>query len=327
MTENFTEPVAAILLAAGKSTRMRSDLPKVLHDVCGAPMLAFSLAEARAVGLSRLIVVVGHARESVLDRFSDARDVAWVTQAEQRGTGHAVMCCREALAGFRGTVLVIAGDMPLVRRETLKALATVRVERGDAISIATTELDDPTGYGRIVRDVAGNLVGIVEHRDCTSQQHGIREVNPSYYCFAAEQMFAALDRVKPSPGKGELYLTDAIAILRDSGQPVSAVVKVPREDAMGVNSREDLAVVNRAMQARLQRAHMEQGVTLISPENTWIEANAEIGRDTTIYPFSYVGRGARIGEGCRIGPFAGVASGAHVPAGSVIDSTGREGRL
>jgi len=315
-----------MILAAGKSTRMQSDVPKVLHEVCGRPMLAYVLDEVRAAGAGRLIVVVGHGRQAVIGRFAGQADVTWVEQAEQRGTGHAALGCREALRGFAGNVMVIAGDMPLVRRETIAALIRTRIEGDDAVSIATTELDDPTGYGRIVRDGAGELMGIVEHRDCKPQQLAIREVNPSYYCFSAERLFEALDQVRPSPPKGEVYLTEAIRVLRESGHSVSAKVRVAAEDAMGVNSRQDLAEVSRAMQKRLQSRHMDAGVTFVSPENTWIEADVDIGRDTTIYPFTFIASGARVGQRCRIGPFAHIGRNDVIRDESVVSAQGMEAK-
>ncbi len=310
--------VAAIVLAAGKSTRMRSELPKVLHEVCGRPMLSYVLSACRLSGVDRILVVVGHEKEKVVDRFSADRDLVFIEQTEQRGTGHAVMCCREALAGFDGSVLVVAGDMPLVRRETLADLVDVRVERGDALTIATTELDDPTGYGRIVRDDKGELVAIMEHRDCTDAQLGIQEVNVSYYCFESGKLMDGLSRLTPNATKGEYYLTDLVRMFRESGDNVSAVVKVQAADALGINSRLDLAMVSRAMQDRFQRALLNDGVSIVDPDNTWVEADVSVGTDTVIYPFSFIGQGATIGEGCRVGPFAHVKPGESCEDGAVV---------
>jgi bifunctional UDP-N-acetylglucosamine pyrophosphorylase / glucosamine-1-phosphate N-acetyltransferase len=310
--------VAAIVLAAGKSTRMRSELPKVLHEICGRPMLSYVLSACRLSGVDRIFVVVGHEKEKVVERFSADRDLVFIEQNEQRGTGHAVMCCREALAGFDGSVLVVAGDMPLVRRETLADLVDVRVERGDALTIATTELDDPTGYGRIVRDANGDLVSIVEHRDCTDAQLAINEVNVSYYCFDSGKLMDGLARVTPNASKGEYYLTDLVGIFRDAGDKVSAVVKVQPGDSLGINSRLDLAMVSRAMQDRFQRALLNDGVSIVDPDNTWVEADVSVGTDTVIYPFSFIGQGATIGEGCRVGPFAHVKPGENCEDGAVV---------
>lgn len=313
--------VAAIVLAAGKSTRMMSDLPKVLHEICGRPMLAYVLNACRMAGVDRLIAVVGHGKEQVIERFASEHDVVWVEQTEQRGTGHAVLCCRETLKGFKGTVIVIAGDMPLVRREALADLIEAREQSGDALTLATTLLDEPKGYGRIVRDSAGRLQAIVENRDCNEAQRAIREVNVSYYCFDAERLFAALKKVEPETAKGEYYLTDTVRILRDGGHGVSATVKVAPEDALGINSRIELAVVGRAMQDRLQRALVEEGVTIVDPDNTWIEADVSVGAETMIYPFTFIGAGATIGERGRIGPFACVRAGETLDDGAVVGST------
>ena len=297
---------------------MKSDLPKVLHDVCGRSMLSFAVTACRLAGAERIFVVVGHRKDEVIARFDGAEDIVWVEQTEQKGTGHAVLCCRGALDGFSGSVLVLAGDMPLVRRHTLAGLHEARTQRSDACTMATTELDDPTGYGRIIRNDDGRLAAIVEHADCTPQQRQIREVNPSYYCFDAAQLWWSLDQVKPQGPKSEYYVTDAIRILGDANKGVSAPIQIAAEDAMGVNSRMDLAIVGRMLQDRLQRLLLDEGVTIIDPDNTWIEAEATIGRDTIVYPFSFVGAGARIGEGCRIGPFGFVASDETVPDRTII---------
>lgn len=315
--------VAAIVLAAGKSTRMRSELPKVLHEVCGRPMLSYVLSACRLSGVDRILVVVGHEKERVMDRFSADRDLTFIEQAEQHGTGHAVMCCREALSGFDGSVLVVAGDMPLVRRETLAELVDIRAERGDALTIATTELDDATGYGRIVRDAKGQLEAIVEHRDCTEKQLAIAEVNVSYYCFEAAKLMKGLSRLTPNPTKGEYYLTDLVKMFRADGDGVSAEVKVQPSDAFGINSRLDLAMVSRAMQDRIQRAMLNDGVSIVDPDNTWVEADVTVGADTVIYPFSFIGLGATLGEGCRVGPFAYVKPGEVCEDGSVLGPAGR----
>jgi len=312
------DETAAIILAAGKSTRMSSDLPKVLHDVCGVPMLGHVLNACREAGVDRLIVVVGHRKELVIDRFDGEGDITWVEQTEQKGTGHAVLCCREAMDGFAGSVLVIAGDMPLVRRETLASLLEARKETGDAVTMATTVLDDPRGYGRIIRDEKGGLVAIVEDRDCTPDQRRIQECNPSYYCFDATRMIETLEQIKPNNVKGEYYITDAVEILRKAGAPVSAINVVPAEDAMGINSRIDLAMVARIMQDRIQLNHMQEAVSIVAPENTWIEAQAAIGKETVVYPFTFIGTGSKVGDNCRVGPFAHVSTGESVPAESTI---------
>jgi bifunctional UDP-N-acetylglucosamine pyrophosphorylase/glucosamine-1-phosphate N-acetyltransferase len=245
--------VAVVILAAGKSTRMKSSLPKVMHEVCGRPMLAHVLDACRDAGVERLAVVVGFGKDQVVAAFEGRPGCTFVEQADQNGTGHAVLCCREALADFDGRVLVIAADMPLVRGATLRALLEENARTGDAITLATTILDDPTGYGRIVRDKAGNLRGIVEQRECTPEQAEIQEVNISYYCFGdRRQMFEALEQVGDDNAKGEYYMTDAVRILIEGGHGGGAIPAVPREEALGINSQADLAEVSRVMQERIQ---------------------------------------------------------------------------
>ncbi len=300
----MSKPTAAILLAAGKSTRMITDLPKVLHEVCGRPMLAYVVDACRAAGVERILAVVGYRKDDIIKAFADEPGITWVEQVEQKGTGHAAMVCREALRDFDGNVMVIAGDMPLVRSETLKLLMDTHGAENSAVTLATAVLEDPAGYGRIVRDKYGNLEGIVEQSDCKPEQLDIKEVNPSYYCFDKKLLFEALDQIRPDNVKGELYITDALKILARSGHRAIAITAVAAEDAMGVNSREELAEVGRIMQDRIQRNLMSRGVTIVDPANTWIDVRAEIGQDTVIYPFTYIHGRVIIGRRCNVGPFA-----------------------
>ncbi len=319
---------AAIILAAGQSTRMNSDRPKVLHEVCGRPMLSYVLEACRAAGIGPIHVVIGHRAELVRAAFDRDRDLRWIEQTERKGTGHAVLCCEAALAAFDGKVVVIAGDMPLVRTETIEALLSEHRRSGDPLTLATSILPDPDGYGRIVRDAQGRLQRIVEQRDCTPEQLALNEVNPSYYCFDKRALFAALHKIKPNPLKGEYYLTDTVQILLADGQRVGAIAAVPAEEATGINSREALALVGRIMQARIQRQWMAAGVTLVDPGSTWIQQGAEIGRDTVVYPFTYIAEGASVGRSCRVGPFACLMAGDQVGDGEAVGgyaSTGNVG--
>jgi len=309
---------AAIILAAGKSTRMVTDMPKVLHQVCGRPMLAYVLDACRAAGIERLCVVVGYRKDDVIEEFRDEPGVSWVEQAEQKGTGHAAMMCRDALADFDGNVIVIAGDMPLLRSETLKLLVDRHDKDHAAVTLATAVLEDPSGYGRIIRDEFGNLQGIVEESDCTEEQRRIKEINPSYYCFEKQRLFEAMDQVRPDNVKGEYYITDALRILVKSGHRAMAISAVAAEDAMGINSRQDLAEVSRVMQNRIQRKLMAEGVTIVDPPNTWIDARAIIGQDTVIHPFSYIHGRVRIGKRCSVGPFAYLREGTELAEDVVV---------
>lgn len=313
-----TRGLAAILLAAGKSTRMKTDLPKVMHEVCGKPMLGHVLDACRAAGIESFYVVVGFAKDAIIEAYSNEPGIAFVEQKEQKGTGHAVMMCRDALKGFSGDCVVIAADMPLVNAETLKNLVAAHRASAASASLATTVLEDPTGYGRIIRDAKGDFTGIVEHRDCTPEQLKINEVNPSYYCFDAAALFGSLDKITPNNAKGEYYITDTLSILRGEGKRVTAPVKLPAEDATGINSRAELAMVNKLMQRRIQAGWMDSGVTILDPDNTWIEVGAQIGRETVIRPFCYIENNVRVGEACSVGPFAHLADGAVVPDGATV---------
>ena len=306
-------PTAAIILAAGQSTRMVTDLPKVLHEVCGRPMLAYVIEAFRSVGIQRIICVVGYQKEQVIEAFRNEENIVWVAQTDQKGTGHAAMVCRDALADFHGNVVVIAGDMPLIRAETLQLLISNHKKQNSAVTLATAILDDPTGYGRIIRDEYGNLQGIVEDADCSPQQRAINEINPSYYCFDKDMLFDALSQIRPDNVKGEYYITDALHILIQQGHRAVAITAVKSEEAMGVNSRAQLAEVGRIMQNRIQECLMQNGVTIVDPLNTWIDIRAQIGQDTVIYPFSYIHGRVRIGRRCVVGPFA------YVRDGSVLD--------
>ena len=294
----------AIILAAGVSSRMNTQMAKVLHEVCGRPMLAYVLDACRSVGVSKIYAVVGYGADQVKERFSDADDIVWIEQTEQKGTAHAVLCCKEHLADCDGETLVLCGDGPLIRAKTLQILTEKHEAEQAAVTLATAVLDDPTGYGRIVRDVYGNIQGIVEDSDCNREQIGIKEVNPSYYLFNNRALFDALARIKPDNVKGEYYLTDALALLIASGRKVVAITAVRPQDAMGVNSRGQLSIASKIMQRRIQQEMMENGVTIVDPGNTWIDARAKIGQDTVIEPFTYIHGEVTIGRECRIGPFA-----------------------
>lgn len=295
----------AILLAAGVSSRMNTQLPKVLHEVTGRPMLAYVLDACRSVGVDRIYVVVGFGADQVKERFNDdGSDIVWVEQPQQLGTADAVMCCKEHLRDFTGQTLVLCGDGPLIRAKTLRTLIDKHEAEQSAATLATAVLEDPSGYGRIIRDAYGNIQGIVEDSDCTPAQRALREVNPSYYLFNNQVLLKALERVKPDNVKQEYYLTDALSVIIGTGHKVVAITAVRPEEAMGVNSRAQLSVASKIMQHRIQQELMENGVTIVDPDNTWIDARAQIGQDTVIEPFVYIHGEVKIGGACRIGPFA-----------------------
>ena len=313
----MSQPIA-VILAAGKSTRMKSARPKVLHEVCGRPMLTWVLRACYEAGCARVIVVVGHGKDQVIAHYADDGRIHWVEQTEQLGTGHAVLMCEPLLRQTQGDVFILAGDGPLIRGQVLRTLLEAHREERVAASMATAVLDDPTSYGRILRDQNGEFLAIVEEVDCTPQQRQIREVFPSYYCVRSEDLLWALTMLTPNNRKNEYYLTDIYAHLRAAGRRVLAVQAVTAEDVLSVNTRQQLAEVDAVMQERIQRAHRDRGVTIVSSHTTYIEDGATIGMDTVIQPFAFIGRGASIGDDCVIGPFAVVPREGIVPEGTTV---------
>jgi bifunctional UDP-N-acetylglucosamine pyrophosphorylase/glucosamine-1-phosphate N-acetyltransferase len=243
----------AIVLAAGISSRMKTNTPKVLHEVCGRPMLAYVLDACRGAGVEKIYVVVGFGAELVKKQFESDTDVVWVQQEHQKGTAHAVLCCKEHLNGFDGETLVLCGDGPLIRAETLKEVVKKHEAEKAAATLATAILEDPAGYGRICRGADGNITAIVEHNDCTSEQLKIKEVNPSYYVFDNKILFETAAQVKPDNAKKEYYLTDAISIIIAGGHKVAAIAALRPEEAMSVNTNEQLQQVNGIMKSRLSK--------------------------------------------------------------------------
>ena len=241
---------AAVVLAAGKSTRMKSELPKVLHPVCGRPMASHVLDAARGAGVDRTVVIVGHKADEVKAALADEPGVSFALQAEQLGTGHAVMQARPDLECYDGPVLVLAGDTPLLRAESLAALFRTRAEENAACVVGTAETENNFGLGRIVRDDAGEFVRIVEEKDASDAEKAITEINTGCFVFGRAALFDALDQINTDNAQGELYLTDCAEVLRDAGRRVVASCSLDISEAMGVNTQEQLAEVESVMQSR-----------------------------------------------------------------------------
>jgi bifunctional UDP-N-acetylglucosamine pyrophosphorylase/glucosamine-1-phosphate N-acetyltransferase len=252
MSSPTTRPLAAIVLAAGKGNRMNSDLPKVAHRVADEPMVHWVVRACREAGANPIVLVIGHGADEVREIFAgDDSDIAYANQDEQLGTGHATMCAKSALANFDGDVLVLAGDGPLIRAQTIRLMHRRHVETSAAATIATSVIPDATGYGRIVRDAHGAFVAIVEHRNCTDAQLGVREIYPSYACFDAKLLFEMLGHLKPNESVGEYYLTDVFSMLKDRGYRVEVIDAVPPEDVLSINTPQQLAEVDAILRLRL----------------------------------------------------------------------------
>lgn len=295
-------PIASIILAAGKGTRMKSRLPKVLHKVCGTPMLSQVIRAAVEAGVNRNVVVIGHEAEMVKQSIDN--EVEWAYQMEQLGTGHAVMQAEKLLSNFDGRVLVLCGDTPLITSKAIADLIRTHENSGSAATVMTALMDDPTGYGRIIRDNTGQVQEIVEHKDSTVKQLKINEINTGIYCFEGQQLFDSLRKISPANAQGEYYLTDVLAIIRKSGELITASqVKDPME-TMGINNRIQLAEAEKIMRCRILDQMMLSGVTVIDPQNTYIDREVVIGPDSVIYPGTFIEGSCRLGENCQIGPYS-----------------------
>lgn len=288
-----------IILAAGEGKRMKSKLPKVLHKVCGKPMIDHIIEAMNGANVNDLIVVVGHKAEIVSKHLDNKVSTAF--QEKQLGTGHAVMCCEDFLKDKEGTVIILAGDAPLITSETISRVFDYHVKNGYSATILTADAEDPTGLGRIIRNEQGDIERIVEHKDATEDERNIKEVNSANYCFDIQELLKALKRIDNDNAQGEYYLTDTIEIIKNSGKKVGAY-KTDFVEFMAVNSRVQLQEAGYAMNIRTMKKLMDEGVTIINPNNTYIDADAKIGIDTVIYPGTIIEGKCIIGEDCIIGP-------------------------
>ena len=311
--------VAALILAAGKSTRMKSRRPKALHALLGQPLLRWAVDAAQGAGASRTVLVVGH--QAALVRDTMGPDLEYVLQAEQKGTGHAVQMAESLLRDWDGPLLVLPGDAPLLSDSLLEALLAHHTHSGAAATLLTAVLDDAGSYGRIVRDEeTGRVQAIVEARDATPDQLQIREIGTSVYAFDPAALFDALNQITPQNAQGEYYLTDAVALLAASGRIVEALVSPDADVVRGVNTRPELVELRALMQARIHHAHGLAGVTILDPLTTHIDATVKIGPDSTIHPFTILSGVTDIGEECEIGPGARISDSRLGNGVSVRDS-------
>lgn len=302
-----TQPPAALeilILAAGLGTRMKSRMAKVLHQLGGRPIIAHVCRTAKLLEPQHIYVVVGHQANSVqaaVEQELGKHDAGFVTQKEQRGTGDAVMAAQELLANSNSTVLILSGDVPLVRAETLTNLIKQHQADHASCTILSVRLENPAGYGRMVRDEAGNFRKIVEQKDANDEERQIKEINSGIYCFESKKLFQALERVRPTNSQGEYYLTDVPGILRDEGEQVSVHQHNDAREISGVNTRVELAEFeNLLRRSAVRRLMIDGGVTFIDPAHAYISSEAQIGRDCIIHPNVHIEGKSVIGEGCEI---------------------------
>lgn len=294
MTEKY-----AVILAAGQGTRMKSKLYKVLHPVCGKAMVDHVLTQLERVGIDQIVTVVGHGADQVKQLLGDR--TTYALQAEQLGTGHAVMQAEDVLGQKDGITLVTCGDTPLFTAETFKQLFAYHEQQGAAATVLTAHTDQPFGYGRIIRDAAGTVAKIVEQKDATPEEAAVQEINTGVYCFNNQELFAALHQLSNDNAQGEYYLTDVIGILKQAGKQVGAFQMDDFTESMGVNDRVALANATRVMQRRINTRHMQNGVTMIDPATTYIDTDVQVGNDTVIEPGVVLKGKTSIGSDCVIG--------------------------
>ena len=314
MNKNF----AGIILAAGEGTRMKSAIPKVLHPLCARPMLAYVLDLAKKLKLSKTMVVVGNKKE-LLKGLLDEYQAKAVYQAERLGTADALRRAHGALRGSSGNILVLYGDQPLLQAKALKELMQKHLASCASATILTVSMEDPLGYGRIVRDNYARVTAIIEDKDATNEQKNIKEVNTGIICFKKNDLFKAIAKIRPDNAKREYYLTDAIKIMAEGGLRIESLSIVgDMEQAQGINSRQDLAQAQKIMRLRILDNLMASGVSIIDPQSTHIDYDCKIGQDSIIYPFTVIEKDVIIGKFCHIGPFCHLRPGTRIEDRAII---------
>ncbi len=303
--------LATIILAAGKGTRLKSELPKVLHEVCGWPLIDYVLDVVQKCGSSKTCVVLGHGIKKVQAHLPQG--ILTVEQKQLLGTGDAVKSAEKFFKDFDGEILVLCGDTPLLKPETIKALVKRHRATKASVTVLTAVVEQSRGYGRIIRDNAGKVIAIREENDCNKLERQIREINSGVYCFDSQTLFENLKKIKVNSQKGEYYLTDAIALLASQGHVVQTLVTEESAEGLGVNTREDLALCGAVLRQRILKSLMDNGVTITDPLTTHIAMGVKIGVDTIIRPFTVIDNDVVVGKNCVIGPFA------HLRPGTRID--------
>ncbi len=307
----------ALILAAGEGTRMKSDLPKVAHELLGKPMINWVVDAASAAGCDKVVAVTGHHAEVVEALIPNT---VCVRQEQRLGTGHAVMVASDSLVGFGDSLVVLSGDTPLISPETIRGLIAARESTGAAVTLLTMHLADPCGYGRIIRDEDGAVSAIVEEKDGNDAQRAVRECNTGIYCFDSALLFEHLGDLSTSNAQGEYYLTDMVEIFNSLGLGVTAVTTEDPTETMGVNSRVQLARLTKRAQKRINVAHMLEGVTMLDPKSVWIGPDVRIGRDTELLPLTMIMGETAVGAHCTVGPNTRIVD-SEIGDGCVIEDS------
>ena len=314
---NKEEYVITLIMAAGKGTRMKSDKSKLVHKIYDKELVKRVAELATNLGSDEVVAVVGHLKEQVQEVLGDT--VKYAYQEELLGTGHAVMQATKYLEGKKGKAVILYGDVPLIRKETLENLVTKSYNNKEYATLLTAIYENPKGYGRIIRDEGGNIRAIVEEKDANMQQKEVKEINSGIYCFDIEELLQALKLITPNNAQGEYYLTDVIKIMNDKGLKTGAVIVEDDTEILGVNDRMQLEYLTNVLKRRINTEHIKNGVTLIDANNTYIYDDVQIGKDTIIYPNVVVSSGAKIGDNCIIRNNAYIGDNVEVASGTVID--------
>jgi bifunctional UDP-N-acetylglucosamine pyrophosphorylase/glucosamine-1-phosphate N-acetyltransferase len=291
--------IGVILLAAGQGKRMKSGLPKVMHPLGGKPLFLHALGAAQRLQPAKVAIVIGQGAEAVKQAYRNA-DVTWVVQPQQLGTAHAVQCARDGFLEFAGDILTLSGDVPFISDRTLKAIIRSHRQYNASLTLLTAALKEPRDYGRVLRNAAGEIAGIVEERDATAAQKQIQEVNAGIYVASSQFLFSAVEKVKNHNEQGEYYLPDIVTVGLNQGKRIATVPVDDAHEVMGINTREELAQMEKTLQERINRKWMDNGVTLKDPHTTYIEVGVVIGQDTVIGPNTHLRGNTIIGERCQI---------------------------
>lgn len=317
--------VAVVILAAGLGTRMKSATAKVLHPLVGRPMIVHVLKAAAGLSATKTVLVLGHQADRVADAVKEFETES-VIQEQQLGTGHAVLQAEKALKKFKGDVVILSGDVPLIRAETIARLVQHHRKSGDVLTMMTAMVDDPTGYGRVIKDAKGSLLRVVEHKDATTQERGVREINTGIYCIGASFLFSHLKTLGNSNAQGEYYLPDLIATAVEKGLGAGTVSADDVEEVMGINNRVELAQAEKVLRRRINELWMREGVTFVAPEMTFVDDGVRIGRDVILSPGCLLQGATVIGGGCTVGPYSRIidtriGSAVEVLDGCVIEES------
>ncbi len=304
------QDLVAVVLAAGKGTRMKSNKSKLVHKIYGKELVKRVVETARKANIEEVITVVGYKREQVQLVLGDT--VKYAYQDEMLGTGHAVLQAYEYLKDKKGKVVVLNGDVPIIRPETIEKLVKKSIKNREYATLLTAIYNNPTGYGRIIRDDGGNVKEIVEEKDATDEQKNLKEINAGIYCFDIQELLKALKEIKPDNSQGELYLTDVVKIMNEKGLKTGAVIVKDNTEILGVNDRMQLELLTKVLKMRINQYHMQNGVTIEDIDNTYIYDDVEIGMDTIIHPNTTIKSDVVIGENCEIGPNSYIREGCRL---------------